>query len=192
MCSAIGSQHEHLAQDGLWLLGPGPIGPYPSSITTGRLHYNAALRDSKGYVDWVSRFFDFDWFHGDGYGSSSADLHHPRKLFMKSVKPTIDKKIEIINMKVDEVHEKFIYHPKNLTCCCQIRVHRYAGSRRVRCVEVLPEQIRNCPQSWNRRLRNAITPDKKPSAAENFLLKFSRHVKNAMSAVKSSPMALVT
>jgi hypothetical protein len=24
----------------------------------------------------------------------------------------------IINMKVDRVHEKFIYHPKNLMCCC--------------------------------------------------------------------------
>jgi hypothetical protein len=29
----------------------------------------------------------------------------------------------IINMKVDGVHEKFVYHPKNLACCCQIRVH---------------------------------------------------------------------
>jgi hypothetical protein len=38
-------------------------------------------------------------------------------------------------MKVDGVLEKFIYHPKNLTCCCQIRVHRYVGSR---WVEVLP------------------------------------------------------
>jgi hypothetical protein len=26
----------------------------------------------------------------------------------------------IINMKVDGFHEKFIYHPKNLACCCQI------------------------------------------------------------------------
>jgi hypothetical protein len=36
------------------------------------------------------------------------------------VKATIDKKRGIINMKVDRVHEKFIYHPKNLMCCCQI------------------------------------------------------------------------
>jgi hypothetical protein len=75
----LGSQHEHLAQDGLWLLGRGPVGPYPSSILTGRLHYNAGLRDRKGCVDWVSRFLDLGWFHGHGYGSSSADLHHPRE-----------------------------------------------------------------------------------------------------------------
>jgi hypothetical protein len=42
------------------------------------------------------------------------------KPFLKSVKSTIDKKRGIINMKVDTAHEKFIYHPKNLVCCCQI------------------------------------------------------------------------
>jgi hypothetical protein len=41
------------------------------------------------------------------------------KAFLKLVKATIDKRRGIINMKVDRVHEKFIYHPKNLTCCCQ-------------------------------------------------------------------------
>jgi hypothetical protein len=34
------------------------------------------------------------------------------KPFMKSVRVTIDKKRGIINMKVDRVHEKFIYHPR--------------------------------------------------------------------------------
>jgi hypothetical protein len=77
---------------------------------------------------------------------------------------TIDKKRGIINMKVDRVHEKFIYHPKNLVCCCQIRVHQFMGSRRVRYVEVLPE---------HKRPRYAMIPDKKPSAAENFSTKFS-------------------
>jgi hypothetical protein len=42
------------------------------------------------------------------------------KPFLKSVGVTIDKKRGIINMKVDRVHEKFIYHPKNLVCWCQI------------------------------------------------------------------------
>jgi hypothetical protein len=42
------------------------------------------------------------------------------KLFLESVKATIDKKRGIINIKVDKVHEKFIYHTKNLTCYCQI------------------------------------------------------------------------
>jgi hypothetical protein len=45
------------------------------------------------------------------------------KPFLKSVRATIDKMRGIINMKVDRVHEKFIYHPKNLACCCQIQVH---------------------------------------------------------------------
>jgi hypothetical protein len=45
------------------------------------------------------------------------------KPFLKSVRATNDKTRGIINMKVDGVHEKFIYHPKNLSCCCQIRVH---------------------------------------------------------------------
>jgi hypothetical protein len=42
------------------------------------------------------------------------------KPFLKSVKATIDKTSVIINMKVDGVHEKFIYHPKNLACRYQI------------------------------------------------------------------------
>jgi hypothetical protein len=42
------------------------------------------------------------------------------KPFLKSVRETIDKMRGIINMKVDGVHEKFIYHPKNLACCYQI------------------------------------------------------------------------
>jgi hypothetical protein len=42
------------------------------------------------------------------------------KTFLKSVRETIDKTRGIINMKVDGVHEKFIYHTKNLACCCQI------------------------------------------------------------------------
>jgi hypothetical protein len=114
------------------------------------------------------------------------------KPFLKSVKVTIDKKRGIINVKVDRVHEKFIYHPKNLTCCCQIRDHRFAGSRRVRCMEVLPEHMRSHPQSQNRRMRNVMTPDKKPSTVENSSTKFSRCIKNATSAVTSSPVAPMT
>jgi hypothetical protein len=40
------------------------------------------------------------------------------KPFLKSVRATIDTTRGMINMKVDGVHEKFIYHPKNLACCC--------------------------------------------------------------------------
>jgi hypothetical protein len=68
------------------------------------------------------------------------------KPFLKSVRGTIYKMRGTINMKVDGVHEKFIYHPRNLACCCQIRVHRYPGSRKVRYVEVIPEHMRSRPQ----------------------------------------------
>jgi hypothetical protein len=47
------------------------------------------------------------------------------KPFLMSVKATIDKKRWIINIKVDGVHEKFVYHPKNLChtrFLCQNRV----------------------------------------------------------------------
>jgi hypothetical protein len=60
------------------------------------------------------------------------------KPFLKSVRATIDKTRGMINMKVHGVHEKFIYHPKNPTCCYQIRVHQYPGSRKIKCVKVIP------------------------------------------------------
>jgi hypothetical protein len=119
---------------------------------------------------------DFMVVDMDPHQQTSIILGTP---FLKSVKATIDKMIGIINMKVDGVHEKFIYQPKNLACCCQIRVHRFAASRRVRCMEVLPEHMRNRPQLRNRRPQNAMTLDKKPSATENFSMKFSRCIKNA-------------
>jgi hypothetical protein len=115
------------------------------------------------------------------------------KPFLKSVRTTIDKMRGTINMKVDGVHEKFIYHTKNLTCCCQIRVHRYLGSRKVRCMEVIPENMMSRPQPQNKGpKKDAMTPDMEPSAAENFLAKSTRHVKDATSATTSSPITLAT
>jgi hypothetical protein len=40
--------------------------------------------------------------------------------------------------------------------------------------------------------RNAMTPDKEPSAAENFSAKSTRHIKDATSAATSSPVTLAT
>jgi hypothetical protein len=68
------------------------------------------------------------------------------KPFLKSVRATIDKMRGIINMKVDRVHEKFIYHSKNLTCYYQIQVHRSVGSRWVRYIDVLPEHMKSGPR----------------------------------------------
>jgi hypothetical protein len=39
------------------------------------------------------------------------------KPFLKSRRATIDMMRGTINMNVAGVHEKFIYHPKNLACC---------------------------------------------------------------------------
>jgi hypothetical protein len=169
-----------------------PLVPTPHQL---RLADSTIMQPYRIAKDVLIEFFDYSTLVDfmvvdmDPRQLNSIILGKP---FMKSVKATIDKKRGIINMKVDGVHEKFIYHPKNLACYRQIQVHRYAGSRRVRCMEVLLEHMRSHPQSQNRRLWNAMTPDKKPSAAENFLLKFSRRVKNATFAVTSSLVTPMT
>jgi hypothetical protein len=67
-----------------------------------------------------SALIDFMVMDMDPHQQTSIILGKP---FLKSVRATIDKTRGTINMKVDGVHEKFIYHPMNLACCCQIRVH---------------------------------------------------------------------
>jgi carotenoid cleavage dioxygenase-like enzyme len=62
-----------------------------------------------------STFVDFMVMDMDPHLQTSIILGNP---FLKLVRVTIDKKRGIINMKVDRVHDKFIYHPKNLTCYC--------------------------------------------------------------------------
>jgi hypothetical protein len=94
-------------------------------------------------------------------------------------------------MKVDGVHAKFIYHSKNLACCSQIRVHRCLGSRKVRCVDVIPEHMRSRPQPRNKvPKKDAMTPDKEPSAVENFSAKSTRRITDSTLATTSSPVAL--
>jgi hypothetical protein len=90
-----------------------------------------------------STLVDFMVMDMDPHQQTSIILGKP---FLKSVRATIDKMRGTINMKVDGVHEKFIHHPKNLACYYQIRVHRYPGSRKVRCVEVIPGHMRSHPQ----------------------------------------------
>jgi hypothetical protein len=64
-----------------------------------------------------STLVDFMVVDMDPHQQTSIILWKP---FLKSVRATIDKMRGTINMKVDGIHEKFIYHPKSLTCCCQI------------------------------------------------------------------------
>jgi hypothetical protein len=67
-----------------------------------------------------STLVDFKVMDMDPHQQTSLILRNP---FLKLVRATIDKMRGIINMKVDKVHGKFIYHPKKLMCCYQIRVH---------------------------------------------------------------------
>jgi hypothetical protein len=64
-----------------------------------------------------STLVDFMVMDIDPHQQTSIILGKP---FLKLVRAIIDKMRGTINMKVNGVHEKFIYHPKNLTCCCQI------------------------------------------------------------------------
>jgi hypothetical protein len=87
---------------------------------TGRLHYDAAYGITKDVLiefQDSSTSVDFMVVDMDPRQQTTIILGKP---YLKSVRVTIDKTRGIINMKVDRVHEKFIYHPKNLACCCQI------------------------------------------------------------------------
>jgi hypothetical protein len=79
----------------------------------------------------------------------------------------IDVAARIIKLNISEKEETFTFKPKGVEQCNQVMV-------------------------TIRLERNAMTPDKKPSTAENFSMKFSQRIKNVMPAVTSSPVAPVT
>jgi hypothetical protein len=67
------------------------------------------------------------------------------------------------------------------------------GSRKVRCVEVILEHMRSCPPPQNKGpKKDAMTPDKDSSAAENFSAKSTQRVKDATSTATSSLVAPAT
>jgi hypothetical protein len=78
----------------------------------------------------------------------------------------IDIPARIIKLNISRKEETFIFKPKGTKKCNQVMVM----------VMIRPE-------------RNAMTPDKKPSAAENFSTNFSRRVKNATPVATRSPVA---
>jgi hypothetical protein len=104
-------------------LGEDPLVPTPHQL---RLADSVMMQPYEIAKDVLIEFqdsstlVDFMVVDMDPHQQTSTILGKP---FMKAVRATIDKTRGIINMKVDRVHEKFIYHPKNLACCCQIRVH---------------------------------------------------------------------
>jgi hypothetical protein len=88
-------------------------------------------------------------------------------LFLSIARAMIDVAAGIIKLNISGKEETFTFKPKGVEQCNQVMV-----------------TIR---QEWK-----AMTPDKKLSAAGNFSPKFSRRVKNATSAVTSSPVMPAT
>jgi hypothetical protein len=64
---------------------------------------------------YSSTLVDFMVMDMGPHQQTSIILGNP---FLKIVRAIIDKTRGIINMKVDGVHEKFIYHAKNPACYC--------------------------------------------------------------------------
>jgi hypothetical protein len=78
----------------------------------------------------------------------------------------VDVVARIIKLNISRKEETFTFKPMGTEKCNQVMV-------------------------TIRLERNAMTPDKKPSAAENFSMEFSRRVKNATPFATRSPVAPV-
>jgi hypothetical protein len=86
--------------------------------------------------------------------------------FLNTTRVTIDVAARIIKLKISRKEETFTFKPKGTKKCNQVMV------------TIKPE-------------RNAMTPDEKPSTAENFSMKFSRRIKNVTPVVTRSLVTLV-
>jgi hypothetical protein len=87
--------------------------------------------------------------------------------FLSTVGAMIDVAAGIIKLNISRKEEAFTFKPKGTEQCNQVMI-------------------------TIRLERNSMTPDRKPSVAENFSPKFSRRVKNATSAATSSAIVPVT
>jgi hypothetical protein len=104
---------------------------------------------------------DFMVLEMDVYRQIPLILGRP---FLSTTGATIDVAARIIKLNISRKEETFTFKPKGTKKCNQVMV-------------------------MIRSERNAMTPDKKPSAAENFSMKFSRCVENTTSVVTRSPVA---
>jgi hypothetical protein len=77
--------------------------------------------------------------------------------------------------------------------CCSARIIMLNMSRKEETFIFKPEGTKKCNQVMVtiRPERNAMAPDKKPSAAENFSTKLSRRIKNTTPVATRSPVASV-
>jgi hypothetical protein len=85
---------------------------------------------------------------------------------LSTTEATIDVAARIIKLNISMKEETFTFKPKGIKKCNHVMV-------------------------TIRLERNAMTLVKKPSAAKNFSIKFSRLIKNATPVVTRSPVALV-
>jgi hypothetical protein len=105
------------------------------------------------------------------------------KPFLKSVNTSINKKCDIIKIKIDERHERFIFWPKDPA------YHQF----QIEHVGTLPrelEQLKQPGSSQNMGQKKiAKSSRKKPDVANYSTSKFSRRVKNA---TPTFPKSVVT
>jgi hypothetical protein len=87
--------------------------------------------------------------------------------FLSTTGSKIDVAVGIIKLNISGIKETFTFKQKGVEQCNQVMV-------------------------TIRLERNAMTPDKKPNASENFSAEFSRHVKNATPAATSAPVTPMT
>jgi hypothetical protein len=85
--------------------------------------------------------------------------------FLSTTGATIDVAARILKLNISRKEETFTFKPKGTKKCNQVMV-------------------------MIRLERNAMTPDKKPSVAENFSTKFSQCIKNAILFAIRSLVAL--
>jgi hypothetical protein len=85
--------------------------------------------------------------------------------FLSTTGATIDVVARIIKLNINRKEETSTFKPKGTKKCNQV-------------------------MATIRSERNAMTPDKKSSAAENFSTIFSQHIKNATPVATRSPVAL--
>jgi hypothetical protein len=87
--------------------------------------------------------------------------------FLSTVGSTVDVAARIIKLNISGKEETFTFKSKGTEQCHEVRITE--GSE-----------------------RDAMTPDKKPSTAENFSMKSTRCINNATPAATSSPVTLAT
>jgi hypothetical protein len=104
---------------------------------------------------------DFVVLEMDVYRQIPLILGRP---FLSTTGATINVAARIIKLNISKKEETSTFKPKGTKKCNQVMV------------TIRPE-------------RNAMTPDKKPSTAEIFSMKFSRRVKNATPVVTRSLVA---